>query len=208
MNNVTGILLSMVFLAAGFGYFDSRFTLFQRIYVKGRNLFTSPERKLSMEDGKSFVRGQGPKGALQSAAFLGSILIVVILFSSSETLVKIMLSAGTVLALYFGFLCSPIFGWIIDLLGSLLNKADDIQSGEIKLKDAVDSLVDDAKTVLVGDSENVPESLEPDAPIASVQPEPVIKAEPQDSDDDTSDSKEDDRQKDRDGLKSFLNKEG
>jgi len=77
MDNVIGILLSMVFLAAGFGYFDRQFTLFQRIYVKGRNLFTSPERKLSMEDGKSFVRGQGPKGALQSAAFLGSILIVV-----------------------------------------------------------------------------------------------------------------------------------
>jgi len=187
MNNVTGILISMVFLAAGFGYFDRQFTLFQRIYVKGRNLFTSPERKLSMEDGKSFVRGQGPKGALQSAAFLGSILIVVILFSSSETLVKIMLSAGTVLALYLGFLCSPIFGWIIALLGSLLNKADDIQSGETSLKDTVGDLVDDVIGNKDIDSSNndisseLPESTTPPAP---VQPEPVIEVEPHESDED------------------------
>jgi len=186
MNNTTGILISMFFLAAGFGYFDRQFRFFQKIYVGGRNLFSSPEKKISMEDDKSFVRGQGPKGALQSAAFLGSILIVVILFSSSEALVKIMLSAGTVLALYVGFLFSPIFGWIIALLGSLLNKADDIQSGEITLKDTVDSLVDDAKTVLVGDEDDTPELSEPPSSAAPVQPEqpsPVIKTESKDSDD-------------------------
>jgi len=69
----------------------------------------------------------------------------------------------------------------------LLNKADDIQSGETSLKDTVGDLVDDVIGNKDIDSSNndisseLPESTTPPAP---VQPEPVIEVEPHESDED------------------------